>query len=176
MNTHCFTSVCDTKYRDLIKTLSNIYDGIFFANIVAKSCELFSQKLSVRDVWQCSKPVMLCTIWYHLYNLKNMKNTHGGMLLLALACNFTKNITSPCVFFTFFKLYKWYQTVQRIKYTSYIQSSVKSGYVRWRRQETSKKRCFSRRFNIAEKKINATHKICLCYECYKFEKYCVCSQ
>ena len=26
--------------------------------------------------------VMFCTIWYHLYNLKNVKNTHGGVLLL----------------------------------------------------------------------------------------------
>ena len=26
--------------------------------------------------------VMFCAIWYHLYNLKNVKNTHGGMLLL----------------------------------------------------------------------------------------------
>ena len=25
---------------------------------------------------------MLCTIWYHLYNLKNVENTHGGVLLL----------------------------------------------------------------------------------------------
>ena len=25
---------------------------------------------------------MLCAIWYHLYNLKNVKNTHGGPLLL----------------------------------------------------------------------------------------------
>ena len=25
--------------------------------------------------------VMFCTIWYHLYNLKNEKNTHGGVLL-----------------------------------------------------------------------------------------------
>ena len=25
---------------------------------------------------------MLCNIWYHLYNLKNMKNTHGGVLFL----------------------------------------------------------------------------------------------
>ena len=25
---------------------------------------------------------MRCTIWYHLYNLKNVKNTHGGALLL----------------------------------------------------------------------------------------------
>ena len=27
--------------------------------------------------------VMRCAIWYHLYNLKNVKNTHGGVLLLA---------------------------------------------------------------------------------------------
>ena len=26
--------------------------------------------------------LMLCLIWYHLYNLENMKNTHGGMILL----------------------------------------------------------------------------------------------
>ena len=23
-----------------------------------------------------------CAIWYHLYNLKNVKNTHGGVLIL----------------------------------------------------------------------------------------------
>ena len=38
--------------------------------------------------------VMRCAIWYHLYNLKNMKNTHGEVLILvklqAEACNFTK--------------------------------------------------------------------------------------
>ena len=28
------------------------------------------------------KYAMFCTIWYHLYNLKNVKNTHGGVLLL----------------------------------------------------------------------------------------------
>ena len=26
--------------------------------------------------------VVCCAIWYHLYNLKNEKNTHGGVLLL----------------------------------------------------------------------------------------------
>ena len=36
-------------------------------------------------------------------DMKNMKNTHGGVLLLA--CNFTKSNTPPWVFFTFFKLY-----------------------------------------------------------------------
>ena len=25
---------------------------------------------------------MRCAIWYHLYNLKNVKNAHGGVLLL----------------------------------------------------------------------------------------------
>ena len=25
---------------------------------------------------------MFCAIWYHLYNLNNVKNTHGGVLLL----------------------------------------------------------------------------------------------
>ena len=26
--------------------------------------------------------VMRCTIWYYLYNLKNVKNTHGSVLIL----------------------------------------------------------------------------------------------
>ena len=41
---------------------------------------------------------MLCAIWYHLYNLKNMKNTQGGVILLlklqASTCSFTKRISS----------------------------------------------------------------------------------
>ena len=28
--------------------------------------------------------VVRCAIWYHLYNLKNVKNTHGGVLTLLL--------------------------------------------------------------------------------------------
>ena len=38
--------------------------------------------------------VMLCRIWYHLYNLENLRNTHGGGLLLVKlqtsVCNFIK--------------------------------------------------------------------------------------
>ena len=59
------------------------------------------------------KPTVLCAIQYHLYNLKNVKKTHGGMtLLLKLqteASNVTESITPPCVFFTFLKLYRWHQ-------------------------------------------------------------------
>ena len=40
--------------------------------------------------------MMRCAIWYHLYNLKNVKNTHGGVLLVA--CNFTKANIPPWVF------------------------------------------------------------------------------
>ena len=55
---------------------------------------------------------MLCTIWYHLYNFKNLKNTHAGVLLL-VKLQASKSNTPPWVFFTFFKLYKWYQIAQR---------------------------------------------------------------
>ena len=43
--------------------------------------------------------VMRCAIWYYLYDLKNVKNTRGGVLILvklqAEACNFTKCSTPP---------------------------------------------------------------------------------
>ena len=42
---------------------------------------------------------------------KNVKDTHGGVLLLKVhpeACNFTESNTPSWVFFTFLKLYKWY--------------------------------------------------------------------
>ena len=38
-----------------------------------------------------------CAIWYHLYNLKNVKNAHGGVLILIklqAACNLIK-INTP---------------------------------------------------------------------------------
>ena len=44
--------------------------------------------------------VMLCAISYHLYNSKNeKKNTHGVN-------------TPPWVFFSYFKLHKWYQIAE----------------------------------------------------------------
>ena len=43
---------------------------------------------------------------YNLKNLKNVKNTQ--------ACIFTKSNPPLWVFFTFLKLYKWYQIVQNI--------------------------------------------------------------
>ena len=43
--------------------------------------------------------VVRCVIWYHVYNLKNVKNTHGGVLILVKlqteSCNSTKINTPP---------------------------------------------------------------------------------
>ena len=85
------------------------------------------------SLWQMSptytidlhtKYVTCCTIWYQLYNFKKVKNTHGGVLILAnlqaSAFNFTKINTPQWVFFTFLKLYKWHQIVQRITYKGNI--------------------------------------------------------
>ena len=56
----------------------------------------------------------ICTIQKH------NEKTHGGVLLLvklqAEACHFTKTDTLTWMFFTFFKLYKFYQIAQSIIY------------------------------------------------------------
>ena len=85
-----------------------------FAKKVNCFNRVFAKKLSIIDV-------MRCAIWYYLYNLENVKNTHGEVLNLVKfqgeACNFTtKSNTLPWVLFTFFKLYKWHQIAQRITY------------------------------------------------------------
>ena len=54
--------------------------------------------------------VLNIAIWYQLHNFKNAKNTHKGVLLLSII----KSSTPPWVFFTFYKLYKWYEIAQRI--------------------------------------------------------------
>ena len=52
--------------------------------------------------------VMLFAIWYHLYNVKNMKSTHRGVLLLiklqASVYSFTKSIIPSMSAFQVFKI------------------------------------------------------------------------
>ena len=82
-----------------MKTSENVVSmAQFFKNyVIEKSCPvllMFS---------------FLFVIWCHLHNLKNVKSTHGGVLLLviklqALAYKFTKSDTPPLLFFTFFSL------------------------------------------------------------------------
>ena len=65
---------------------------------------------------------MRCAILYQWHNLKNVNNTHTGMLLLvklqALSCNFTKSNTPHWAFFTFLELHKWYQIAQNVGFMS----------------------------------------------------------
>ena len=75
---------------------------------------------------------MRCTIWYRLHNSKNVKDTHGGVLLLAklqaLDCNLTKSKNPPWVFFfTFFKLYRCYQIAQSVSYVNESASGQSNG-------------------------------------------------
>ena len=45
-----------------------------------------------------------CAIWYHLYKLKNVKNTHGGVLLLEIY------ISARITFFLKIQFYMLYAT------------------------------------------------------------------
>ena len=51
-------------------------------NITTSKNGISHQKMLVFSSVLYYKHVMHCVIWYHLYNLKNVKNTHGGVLLL----------------------------------------------------------------------------------------------
>ena len=68
--------------------------------------------------------VMRCAIYYHLHKLKNVKNTHGGVLLLvklkAKACNSTKSNILPCMEAEILVLTKLF--------TSFIQKKI--GYLK----------------------------------------------
>ena len=70
--------------------------------------------------------VIRCAIWYYLHNFKNVKTPTEECYLVKLQAkstkSFTKSNTPSWVFFTFFKLYKWYQTAQR---NTYIQTFLK---------------------------------------------------
>ena len=56
--------------------------------------------------------MMLCTIWYHLYSLNKIRQKHPWRTVTFII----KIFISLWVFFTFSKLYKWYQIVQRVTY------------------------------------------------------------
>ena len=72
-----------------------------------------------RTLKKCIKSlyVMFCAIWCHFYNLKNVKNTIGGVR----SVTFSKvTLIHRCFFFNFLKLYKWYQIAQCITYVTFL--------------------------------------------------------
>ena len=94
----------------IINTLDkfSILLQIIIENILNKDNILSPSKVGFSNgIWKSSqcqresifKHVMLCVIWYHLYNLENVKSTRGRALVLvklqAPTSNFTKSITLP---------------------------------------------------------------------------------
>ena len=81
-----------------------------------------------------SSYVKICAIWYHLYNLKSVKNTHGGVLLLVVQFQakslqlYLKKHSSMSVFYVF-KLYKWHQIVQIITRSNIIEKLLSKPHV-----------------------------------------------
>ena len=60
---------------------------------------------------------MLYTIWYHLYSLKNVKNTWRNATFSEVAgFKFTESNSPPWVFLKFLKLCKWHQIAQNFTY------------------------------------------------------------
>ena len=55
------------KFRNKIIANSEVWQIYAFLGFTCKNKYLY---------------VMHCAIWYHLYNFKNVKNTHGGVLIL----------------------------------------------------------------------------------------------
>ena len=41
--------------------------------------------------------VVRCAIWYHLYNLKNVKNTHGGVLAVGVGFFVWASVPDRCI-------------------------------------------------------------------------------
>ena len=80
----------------------------------------------------------LCKIWYHLCNLKKVKNTHGGLLLLV-------KFQGPAYFFFFFqkkikyffKLSKksWHYDFFFFTYSFSMQRSYKLSEVRGKKEQ-----------------------------------------
>ena len=118
-----------------IREVTDLYDSVEMVSPIFYEVQRFKPNQALCEIYQNTvfpdpviSHVMRCAIWYHLHNLKKMKKTHGGVLILvklqAEACNFTKINTPAWVFFTFFKLYKCYQIAQRITYNNRIAKSV----------------------------------------------------
>ena len=100
--------------------------NIFTITFISMQQLTNNDKINFRIVIYLSIIEIHYGLLYHLLNFKYMKNTLRGVLLFVKVCNFTKSNTPPWVFFTFFRLYKWYQIAQNITSSYSIQGFRKS--------------------------------------------------
>ena len=57
---------------------SSVFRGYKTGTLAGNGLTSTSHFCQLNDIY-----VMRCAIWYHLYNLKNLKNTHGGVLFVS---------------------------------------------------------------------------------------------
>ena len=89
-----------SKYNPLVELINSI------SSIILSYFKLFQVKLQSTDVRYISKEPLkhiwcFTWIWYHLCNSKNVKSTHGGVILSGWSLQLTKNNTPPWVFSRF---------------------------------------------------------------------------
>ena len=72
---------------------------------------------------------MFCAIWYHLYNFKNVKNTHAGVFpgifllpvngvrKLKFELNFENSVYNENIFFLYYNLFDPEKTDTEVKST-----------------------------------------------------------
>ena len=65
---------CSTYIRDVKKS--------FVMSFLLKSWQIYNCLRFLVNRISVELFVMFCAIWYYLYNLKNVKNAHGGVLFL----------------------------------------------------------------------------------------------
>ena len=63
----------------------------FFTNLKKYTEKESLKKLSNLGL-AVSSYLLRCAIWYHLYNFKNVKNTHGGVLVKFQAFSATQHV------------------------------------------------------------------------------------
>ena len=103
---HSFSNLLVKHNLRVICREFRIYWAIFFLENVNDRILVFGfiNSLKVSLIETFNHLEMHCAIWDHLCNLKNVKNTHGGLLLVKLqdlACNFAKSNTPSWVVFKF---------------------------------------------------------------------------
>ena len=64
-----YSNKTHSKYTDVFRTLSDIYDSLLQKQLTAESCYLFSQKHSILDIWDGSEFVSKLLIQITSYKL-----------------------------------------------------------------------------------------------------------
>ena len=71
------------QFTDRLNSLNHQAQKIYDLNVTLPS-QISSKNYSDYYHFELGLAIIVvhCMVWYHLYNFNNMKNTHGGVLIL----------------------------------------------------------------------------------------------